>query len=176
MVWFFFFFLFFELNGLYRSCKWPESCSVPMQQKVIGSRSLVLTGSFDCLVKNWWKLFAGSRGVGPDVLQWSLPAWVVICFYGTHKGPKIGHWGDEPAIRLSKGLNSAKGAAESSLEKQVVSFFQGEPAPTCVDRTGVSTACAENVGARPEHAWQEPLGLAHCCQNPELLLSSANLS
>lgn len=79
-------------------------------------------------------------------------------------------------MRLSKGLNSAKGAAKSSLEKQVVSFFQGEPAPTCVDRTGVSTTWAENMGARPKHAWQEPLGLAHCCQNPELPLSSAGLS
>lgn len=99
-----------------------------------------------------------------------------MCFYGTRKGPKIGHWGAEPAMRLSSGLNSAKGAAQSFLEKQAVSFFQGEPASACGDGTEVSTTRAENVGARPKHTWQEPLGLARRCQNSELPLSSAGLS
>lgn len=54
------------LNGLCKLPKWPESCSVPMQQKFIGNRRSVPISSFTCLVKNWWKLFAGSGG-GPDV-------------------------------------------------------------------------------------------------------------
>lgn len=89
------------------------------------------------------------RGVGPDVLQRSLPAAVVTCFYGTRNGPRIGQWGAEAAMWLSSGLNSAKGPAQSSLEKRVVSFFQGEPAPAGGD--GLRTQ-----KARPRHVWQEP--------------------
>ena len=79
-------------------------------------------------------------------------------------------------MRLSSGRNSAKGAAQSSLEKRVGSFFQGESAPACGDGTGVSTTWAENMGARPKQTWQEPLGLAQRCQNPELPLPSVSLS
>jgi len=52
------------LSGFYKlHSLWPESCSVPVQQKAIGKRSPVLISSFAYLVKYGWKPFAGSGGL-----------------------------------------------------------------------------------------------------------------